>query len=186
MYTSECAGTRGNSCRALRRQVGVWFGNFGHGRTDLPYPCSCQAGNLKPFHSQVGHVFDKSLFQTCPDLASLWPIVLRSSWWAFHLLSRLFEGLFEGGTYPALMSMSSHWVPEEEKATLSAFIWAGSQFGVVLAMPIAGLLAQVQSLKHLNFFLFFTFFDNVALKRQIGSFCSNVKQLRYMVSGLEP
>ena len=61
------------------------------------------------------------------------------------MLSRLFEGLFEGGTYPALMSMSSHWVPEEEKATLSAFIWAGSQFGVVLAMPIAGLLAQVQS-----------------------------------------
>ena len=74
------------------------------------------------------------------------------------MLSRLFEGLFEGGTYPALMSMSSHWVPEEEKATLSAFIWAGSQFGVVLAMPIAGLLAQVQSLKHFEFSFIFHLF----------------------------
>ena len=102
------------------------------------------------------------------------------------MLSRLFEGLFEGGTYPALMSMSSHWVPEEEKATLSAFIWAGSQFGVVLAMPIAGLLAQVQSLMHFEFFFYFSLFDKVAHNRQIDSSCSSLKHLRYMVSGLEP
>ena len=62
---------------------------------------------------------------------------------------------FQGGTYPAMMAMSSHWVPEDEKATLAGFIWAGSQFGMVLALPVGGLIAQHSSWDNV-FYLFGT------------------------------
>ena len=38
--------------------------------------------------------------------------------------------------------MISKWLPTEERSRYSSIIWAGAQFGTMLAMPISGLLAD--------------------------------------------
>lgn len=59
----------------------------------------------------------------------------------------------QGGTYPALMAMTSRWIPEPEKTTLSGIIWAGSQVGAVCSMAVSGILAKETGWESI-FFLF--------------------------------
>ena len=47
----------------------------------------------------------------------------------YLVIIRVLMGLCEAGTFPCITSMLARWAPEQERATMSTFIMAGSQVG---------------------------------------------------------
>ena len=45
----------------------------------------------------------------------------------YLVVIRVFMGLCEAATFPCITSMLARWAPEQERATMSTFIMAGSQ-----------------------------------------------------------
>nr|XP_053629149.1 sialin-like [Cherax quadricarinatus] len=60
---------------------------------------------------------------------------------------RVVEGLGEGVTFPAMNALMAKWVPPLERSKMSSLVYAGSQFGTVVSLPISGLLCQSSFLK---------------------------------------
>ncbi|XP_034241408.1 sialin-like isoform X2 [Thrips palmi] len=53
---------------------------------------------------------------------------------------RVFMGLGEGVTFPAISALLSQWVPPKQRSRVGAFVYAGGQLGTVLGNAISGLL----------------------------------------------
>ncbi|XP_069941805.1 putative inorganic phosphate cotransporter isoform X6 [Cherax quadricarinatus] len=53
----------------------------------------------------------------------------------------------EGVTFPAMNALMAKWVPPLERSKMSSLVYAGSQFGTVVSLPISGLLCQSSFLK---------------------------------------
>ncbi|XP_046403298.1 putative inorganic phosphate cotransporter [Ischnura elegans] len=74
------------------------------------------------------------------------PIAARMYWsWGIgpFLVLRIFEGLSEGVTFPAMMAMFAQWVPPLERSRITAIVYAGALFGTVISMPISGILCNI-------------------------------------------
>ncbi|XP_068737249.1 sialin-like [Montipora capricornis] len=67
------------------------------------------------------------------------PMAARHSVGMF-ILVRILEGLGEGVTFPAMHAMWSRWAPPLERSKLIAFSYTGLQIGIILGMPVAGVL----------------------------------------------
>ncbi|XP_077598954.1 sialin [Stigmatopora nigra] len=68
---------------------------------------------------------------------------LAAEWgpaWLFAL--RALEGLGEGVTFPAMMSMWARWAPPLERSRLISLSGNGGNFGAFLAMPLTGYICQ--------------------------------------------
>ncbi|XP_077446532.1 sialin [Stigmatopora argus] len=68
---------------------------------------------------------------------------LAAKWgpaWLFAL--RALEGLGEGVTFPAMMSMWARWAPPLERSRLISLSGNGGNFGAFLAMPLTGYICQ--------------------------------------------
>lgn len=74
-------------------------------------------------------------------LTFLSPVVANLHVWAFFVL-RLFQGMFEGVTFPALQAMIVRWIPQEERNSFMARSFFGSVFGVVITFPLCGILIE--------------------------------------------
>ncbi|XP_061679490.1 sialin isoform X3 [Syngnathoides biaculeatus] len=68
------------------------------------------------------------------------PAARRGPRWLFAL--RALEGLAEGVTIPAMMSMWARWAPPLERSQLISLSGNGANFGAFLAMPLTGFLCQ--------------------------------------------
>ncbi|KAH3780921.1 sialin-like isoform X2 [Dreissena polymorpha] len=55
---------------------------------------------------------------------------------------RVFEGIGEGVTFPAMHAMWGKWAPTYERSKLAGFSYAGAQMGTVFALPISGYLCD--------------------------------------------
>lgn len=75
-------------------------------------------------------------------LTLLTPVVANMDIPALFIALRVVEGLGEGVTFPAMNSLMARWIPPLERSKMSAFVYAGSQFGTVVSLPISGLLCQ--------------------------------------------
>ncbi|XP_061521243.1 sialin [Phycodurus eques] len=64
----------------------------------------------------------------------------RGPRWLFAL--RALEGLGEGVTFPAMMSMWARWAPPLERSRLISLSGNGGNFGAFLAMPLTGFICQ--------------------------------------------
>jgi len=53
---------------------------------------------------------------------------------------RVIQGLGEGVTNPSMHALLAKWAPPLERSKLGAFVYAGTQIGTVLAMPLSGAL----------------------------------------------
>ncbi|XP_019726374.1 sialin isoform X2 [Hippocampus comes] len=74
-------------------------------------------------------------------LTLLTPLAAKwGPYWLFAL--RALEGLGEGVTFPALMSMWAHWAPPLERSRLMSLSGNGANFGAFLAMPLTGYICQ--------------------------------------------
>jgi ACS family sodium-dependent inorganic phosphate cotransporter-like MFS transporter 5 len=63
-----------------------------------------------------------------------------------HLLSldilRVFMGMFESVTYPALMELLSKWSPPNERSRIVSLTFSGAQIGTAIAFPLAAYIAS--------------------------------------------
>ncbi|XP_013112212.1 vesicular glutamate transporter 1 [Stomoxys calcitrans] len=55
---------------------------------------------------------------------------------------RILQGLFEGVTYPACHGIWRFWAPPMERSRLATLAFSGSYAGVVVGLPLSGLLAD--------------------------------------------
>jgi len=60
----------------------------------------------------------------------------------YLVIIRVLMGLCEAGTFPCITSMLARWAPEQERATMSTFIMAGSQAGTIVGFFISGLIVD--------------------------------------------
>ncbi|KAM8719682.1 hypothetical protein ACLKA7_005846 [Drosophila subpalustris] len=58
------------------------------------------------------------------------------------VLVRVLEGMGEGVTYPAMHAMLAHWIPPLERNKFAAIVYAGSNIGTVISMPLTGWLCS--------------------------------------------
>ena len=54
---------------------------------------------------------------------------------------RVFMGLFESVTYPALMALLSRWAPPSERSFMVAICFSGAQLGTAVAFPLAAYIS---------------------------------------------
>nr|XP_042910672.1 sialin-like [Parasteatoda tepidariorum] len=62
------------------------------------------------------------------------------------IVIRVIQGLGEGLTLPAINAAISIWSPINERSRVSAIIFSGLQIGLVIGMPISGLLCSTDFL----------------------------------------
>ncbi|XP_066586575.1 sialin isoform X2 [Prorops nasuta] len=60
------------------------------------------------------------------------------------LIVRAAEGFTEGVTFPAMHSMLALWVPPLERSKFAAIVYAGSNFGTVISLPVSGYLCSLE------------------------------------------
>ncbi|XP_012274973.1 sialin isoform X2 [Orussus abietinus] len=60
------------------------------------------------------------------------------------LAVRIAEGFTEGVTFPAMHNMLAHWVPPLERGKFAAIVYAGSNFGTVISLPVSGWLCSLE------------------------------------------
>ncbi|CAH1407572.1 unnamed protein product [Nezara viridula] len=59
---------------------------------------------------------------------------------ALIIIVRILQGLVEGVTYPACHGIWRYWAPPLERSRLATLAFSGSYAGVVLGMPLSGML----------------------------------------------
>ncbi|OAD55056.1 Sialin, partial [Eufriesea mexicana] len=57
---------------------------------------------------------------------------------------RVAEGFTEGVTFPAMHNMLAHWVPPLERNKFAAMVYAGSNVGTVISLPISAWLCSLE------------------------------------------
>ncbi|XP_017297933.1 putative inorganic phosphate cotransporter [Diaphorina citri] len=57
------------------------------------------------------------------------------------IITRIAQGLAQGFIYPSVNAFMSKWAPPMERARLFSFAFSGTQFGNLVTLPVAGLLA---------------------------------------------
>ncbi|OXU21743.1 hypothetical protein TSAR_011588 [Trichomalopsis sarcophagae] len=69
-----------------------------------------------------------------------------AAYWGLYpfLIIRIAEGFTEGVTFPAMHSMLAHWVPPLERSKFAALVYAGSNFGTVISLPLSGWLCSLE------------------------------------------
>ncbi|GLV41829.1 uncharacterized protein CBL_13561 [Carabus blaptoides fortunei] len=55
---------------------------------------------------------------------------------------RIAQGLCQGFFFPSIHNLLAKWIPPSERGRLGTFVYAGAQFGTVIAMPVSGYLAE--------------------------------------------
>ncbi|XP_041979313.1 sialin [Aricia agestis] len=61
----------------------------------------------------------------------------------FFIVVRVLEGLGEGVTYPAMHAMLARWIPPLERSKFAAYVYAGSNIGTAISLPISGWLCTL-------------------------------------------
>ncbi|XP_005184461.1 sialin isoform X1 [Musca domestica] len=78
-----------------------------------------------------------AIFTLLTPIAAYWDLPML-------ILVRVLEGMGEGVTYPAMHVMLAHWIPPNERNKFAAVVYAGSNIGTVISMPLAGWLCSLE------------------------------------------
>lgn len=78
-----------------------------------------------------------AIFTLLTPIAAYWDLPLL-------ILVRILEGMGEGVTYPAMHAMLAHWIPPLERNKFAAVVYAGSNIGTVISMPLTGWLCSLK------------------------------------------
>ncbi|XP_063242875.1 putative inorganic phosphate cotransporter isoform X2 [Bacillus rossius redtenbacheri] len=70
------------------------------------------------------------------------PLAASCGGWGLVCACRVVQGLAQGTTFPCIHTLLSKWAPVEERGNLATYVYAGTQFGTIVALPISGLLAK--------------------------------------------
>ncbi|KYM76069.1 Putative inorganic phosphate cotransporter, partial [Atta colombica] len=78
----------------------------------------------------------------CGIFKIITPVVAHYGGLPAVLVCRVGMGLSQACLLPCIQTLLAKWAPPDERARLGTFAYAGGQFGTVIAMPIAGILAE--------------------------------------------
>ncbi|KAH1015828.1 putative inorganic phosphate cotransporter isoform X2 [Dendroctonus ponderosae] len=73
----------------------------------------------------------------------LTPIAARINF-TFFIIVRILEGMGEGVTYPSMHAMLAKWIPPLERSKFGAYVYAGSNFGTIISLPLSGWLCSLK------------------------------------------
>lgn len=116
------------------KQQGIILGSFFYGYliTQLP-------GGMLSKWIGSRHVLGIGIAASC--LLTLITPLVASSFYAIVTV-RVFEGLFSGVVFPAIMGIMSKWAPPLERTRMSSLAFSGSFAGTVIALLGSGLLGE--------------------------------------------
>ncbi|XP_012254703.2 putative inorganic phosphate cotransporter [Athalia rosae] len=77
----------------------------------------------------------------CGGVSLLVPAAARYGGWTLVCVCRVAMGFCQGCVLPSLHTLLAKWAPPEERGRLGTFVYAGHQFGTLVALPISGFLA---------------------------------------------
>ena len=77
----------------------------------------------------------------CGIVTSIMPLAATADYRILMGL-RVVLGICQGVVWPAMGVLWTRWAPREERGTLAAICYAGSQIGIVISFPISALLCE--------------------------------------------
>ncbi|RVE51985.1 hypothetical protein evm_003263 [Chilo suppressalis] len=86
-------------------------------------------------------------------LSSLLPTLAALGGWMCVCFARVMMGLSQACLYPASHTLLGQWFPPKERTGISGLIYGGMQVGIIIAMPLSGLLAETAIGWKLNFYV---------------------------------
>ncbi|XP_030567768.1 putative inorganic phosphate cotransporter [Drosophila novamexicana] len=114
---------------------GLVLGSFFYGYVLTQVPGGRMAELLGGKRIYGYGVLITAIFTLLTPLAAHWDLPLL-------VLVRILEGMGEGVTYPAMHAMLAHWIPPLERNKFAAIVYAGSNIGTVISMPLTGWLCS--------------------------------------------
>ncbi|XP_041979105.1 putative inorganic phosphate cotransporter [Aricia agestis] len=75
-------------------------------------------------------------------ICGLLPSLVAVGGWPVVCACRVVMGLTQACTFPATHTLLGGWLPAHERTSISGVIYAGGHLGVIIAMPVSGLLAE--------------------------------------------
>ncbi|XP_046392975.1 vesicular glutamate transporter 1-like isoform X2 [Ischnura elegans] len=118
------------------QEQGLALGSFFYGYALSQIPGGWMAGRMLGGRALFGFGVGATA------LLTLFTPLLARAGLPFIIALRVFEGLFEGVTYPAIHAVWARWAPPGERTHLATFAFSGSYFGTVASLSIASLLAE--------------------------------------------
>ncbi|KAI8125668.1 Vesicular glutamate transporter 1 [Lucilia cuprina] len=104
--------------------------------------CNMSAAKLKGEHNGVTNkIFGLSIASSA-TLHLFVPFAMTLMEGDVVICVRILQGLFEGVTYPACHGIWRFWAPPMERSRLATLAFSGSYAGVVVGLPLSGLLAD--------------------------------------------
>lgn len=131
---SDDSGTKVEGTFEWDRQLrGLILGAFFWGYTAMQIPSGYLSDRFGPRLTIASGMFPVAIFTIlCPFLARGSPYLL--------LVGRVIIGIGEAMMYPGMQSLWARWSPPHERSRLVGTAFGGSQLGVALTFPLAGLL----------------------------------------------
>lgn len=71
------------------------------------------------------------------------PIAARTNFTLF-IIVRILEGMGEGVTFPSMHAMLAKWIPPLEMSKFGAYVYAGTNFGTIISLPLSGWLCSLK------------------------------------------
>ncbi|KAL1494936.1 hypothetical protein ABEB36_010440 [Hypothenemus hampei] len=71
------------------------------------------------------------------------PIAARINFPLF-IIVRVLEGMGEGVTFPSMHAMLAKWIPPLERSKFGAYVYAGTNFGTIVSLPLSGWLCSLK------------------------------------------
>ncbi|KAJ8731683.1 hypothetical protein PYW07_004847 [Mythimna separata] len=75
-------------------------------------------------------------------LTGLFPLLASLGGWPLVCVCRVMMGLTQACLFPASHTLLGRWLPISERTSYTGIVYSGSQIGVIIAMPLSGLLAE--------------------------------------------
>ncbi|KAJ8721774.1 hypothetical protein PYW08_004176 [Mythimna loreyi] len=75
-------------------------------------------------------------------LTGFFPVLASLGGWPLVCVCRVMMGLTQACLFPASHTLLGRWLPISERTSYTGIVYSGSQIGVIIAMPLSGLLAE--------------------------------------------
>lgn len=116
---------------------GIVLGSFFYGYVLTQVPGGRLAEMFGSKYIYGYGVLITAIFTLLTPIAAYWSLPAL-------VIVRILEGMGEGVTFPAMHSMLAHWIPPLERSKFGAIVYAGSNFGTVISLPLSGWLCSLE------------------------------------------
>ncbi|XP_046965521.1 putative inorganic phosphate cotransporter isoform X2 [Vanessa cardui] len=77
-------------------------------------------------------------------ICALLPTLVHYGGWQIVCACRVLMGLTQACLFPASHTLLGKWLPAQERTSYTGMVYGGTQMGIIIAMPVSGVLAETQ------------------------------------------